>query len=304
MKRKVLTVLLYCVLLLPLQAFNLSELSLEELDPDQEQELYEFFENLTVGELQSLMDAGLDINGHSRDGLSFVALLLWKNGSSEVLERALKAGGNPEFYGDGYSLLDIIFEGSSEADNPYTAAALLIRYGHPLDTKSFRDLFRLALYAEELESFKNLLDSIDAWSFLQDDGYNLLCTAHFSPEGLTFLLQNGVDVNARSVEGNTILHYSYLYYDDHFDSVQTLICQGADLNAVNQAGAVPLTEAMRFDSWERITRLLIESGADLNFINRAGQSILDVARIQRRSRDFLQLLQDHGAVVPELNHGF
>ena len=54
-------------------------------------------------------------------------------------------------------------------------------------------------------------------------------------------LENGADANAPSADGTTALHWAV--HNDNADLVERLIEAGANVNASNDYGATPLTEA-------------------------------------------------------------
>ena len=94
----------------------------------------------------------------------------------------------------------------------------------------------------------------------------------------------------RGPGGATPLMAAALYGDTAL--VKTLLDQGANPNAVNDAGATPLMWALTdLDT----TRLLVDRGADANARSNDGRVPLIIAAGIRGNRDVLALLMDHGA---------
>lgn len=93
------------------------------------------------------------------------------------------------------------------------------------------------------------------------------------------LIGRRVDVNERSADGTTALHWA-VYHGDA-DLVRRLIRAGADVRAVNDYGVAPLAEAAeRADV--RILKLLLDAGADVESPNPEGQTaLMTVARTNR-----------------------
>jgi ankyrin repeat protein len=92
-------------------------------------------------------------------------------------------------------------------------------------------------------------------------------------EAAVALLEKGVDVQAREVDGTTALHYA-AHYDDA-ELVKRLIKAGADVKAANDYGATPLGEAAVTGDPE-IIKALLAAGADAKATNKEGQTPLMV----------------------------
>jgi ankyrin len=81
------------------------------------------------------------------------------------------------------------------------------------------------------------------------------------------------DVNQRSADGTTALHWAV--YNDDAPLVERLVAAGANPNARNDYGAMPLTEAAVVGNARVIGRLL-KAGADVESANADGQTALMV----------------------------
>lgn len=104
-------------------------------------------------------------------------------------------------------------------------------------------------------------------------------------------LAEGANPNERASDGTTALHWAVYY--DNVDVVERLLQAGAAVDAVNDYGSSPLTEAAVAGN-AAVIRLLLEAGADPNLPGADGQTpLMIVARTHRV--DAAQLLLDAGA---------
>jgi len=107
------------------------------------------------------------------------------------------------------------------------------------------------------------------------------------------LVQQGVDVNARGVDGSSPLHHAVS--SDHLDVADLLLKAGADVSATDRYGVTPLSLAALNGSAPMIRRLL-GAGADPNAADPTGQTALMTAA-QTGVPDAMQVLVDAGARV-------
>ena len=109
----------------------------------------------------------------------------------------------------------------------------------------------------------------------------------FNMNKINRLIEEGADVNAKDDNGYLPLHYAVR--NDNIDLVELLIEEGADVNAKDDWGRTPLHWAKS----EEITELLIEEGTNVNAKDDEGRSPLDWA-VERNNRDTVYLLLKHG----------
>jgi ankyrin repeat protein len=107
------------------------------------------------------------------------------------------------------------------------------------------------------------------------------------------LLENGADVNAKSIDGSTPLHYAA--HHGHVDVARLLIENGADVNAKSNDGSTPLHDAAHHGQVDA-ARLLIENGADVNAKSNYDSTPLHWAAWGGHV-DFVRLLIEKGADV-------
>ncbi len=115
--------------------------------------------------------------------------------------------------------------------------------------------------------------------------------------GLTQLLEDGADPNARSDAGTTPL-LEAAQRGSWLSAARLLIKHKADLNAVDADGNTALHHAALFrdrtrKGLPRLTKLLIKNNADLDIRNNAGESARDIA-IKREHWRVVGILAKYG----------
>jgi len=106
-------------------------------------------------------------------------------------------------------------------------------------------------------------------------------------------LERGADVNARSADGTTALHWA-VYHDD-VELVRQLIAAGANVNASNDYGSTPLSEAAVVGN-STVVEQLLEAGAEVDQPGPDGQTPLMVMA-RGSNTEAARLLLEHGADV-------
>ncbi|KAI0266891.1 hypothetical protein BGY98DRAFT_1102427 [Russula aff. rugulosa BPL654] len=122
-------------------------------------------------------------------------------------------------------------------------------------------------------------------------------------EMVQVLLEFGVDVNAKSRNRLTPLHYASSNGHRNDDRVaRLLIAHGADPNTRSVTGYTPLHCASMWGRIE-IVRLLIEHGANVEAKDDEGRAPLDVAWSEQRE-EIIKLLSEHVAnpIPPRARH--
>ena len=117
---------------------------------------------------------------------------------------------------------------------------------------------------------------LKSYSQAWPDGYVLFreALAKKHTEVAKLLLTNGSEVNSKTKNSNTPLHFAAISGD--IDIVQMLLDRGAKVNARNKRGDTPLHNAVKSKKLE-IVELLINRGANVNTSNRSNIDPLDVA---------------------------
>jgi ankyrin repeat protein len=112
------------------------------------------------------------------------------------------------------------------------------------------------------------------------------------------LIAAGANVNERSVDGSTALHWAA--HNGDLDLVQRLLARGAEAKARNDYGATPLAEAA-VEGEYRMVKALLDAGADVNSPNPEGQTALMVVA-RTGHEDTARLLLERGADVNATEH--
>ena len=108
-------------------------------------------------------------------------------------------------------------------------------------------------------------------------------------------LKKGADVNAKDYLGRIPLHHAARW--GHKKVAELLISEGADVDAMDDDGWTPLHYAAVFGRKE-IAELLIDNGADVNAKRSDGSTSLDWA-IGRKHSEVADLLRKHGGKTGE-----
>jgi ankyrin repeat protein len=107
-------------------------------------------------------------------------------------------------------------------------------------------------------------------------------------------IEDGMDVNIRDADGNTLLIYAAVYAKK--SDLEFLLAHGADVNAANKAGHTALMRAM--PDLAKV-KLLVKHGADVN-ASAGGTTPLLIAAGIRSADDVLQYLIENGATLDRL----
>ena len=126
------------------------------------------------------------------------------------------------------------------------------------------------------------------------DGRLAEAAEHGDQALVRLLIERGVDVNAKGVDGTTALHHAV--NADHLTIADLLLRAGADAAAGDRYGVTPLYLACLNGNAEMIQRLL-DAGADPNIGDATGETRVDDGRPQRRASPRCALLLDRGARV-------
>lgn len=106
------------------------------------------------------------------------------------------------------------------------------------------------------------------------------------------LLENGSDIEATELEGDTPLHTA-VKWGGHEDVVKVLIAHKANVNAGDKDGKTPLWDATA-QGYSNIVLLLLTNGADINARDKYGNCALSGA-VENNRYDIVPLLLSHGA---------
>jgi ankyrin repeat protein len=106
-------------------------------------------------------------------------------------------------------------------------------------------------------------------------------------------IEDGVDVNERSADGTTALHWAV--YNDNLALVERLIAAGAEVSVANEFGSTPLAEAATVGN-AAVVAALLDAGAAVDAPGTDGQTALMVVA-RSGNTAAARVLIEHGAEV-------
>jgi ankyrin repeat protein len=146
----------------------------------------------------------------------------------------------------------------------------------------------------DYETVKRILAKYpDMKTVRRDGGWTLLHLSFRSRELVEYLIDNGLDIEARSDSQWTPLHSQA--YGGHIDGVELLLEHGADIEAKHAYDMTPLISSVR---WDRIgvAKLLVEKGANVNCTNTLGRTPLIICATEGYS-ELADIFLDNGADI-------
>ena len=111
------------------------------------------------------------------------------------------------------------------------------------------------------------------------------------PEGISYLVKKGANIEALNNAGEIPLHTAAKY--DATDAIRYLVSAGSSLNAANKNGDVPLQSAVLNGAF-KATQMLLAAGSPVNNQNYSGETALHQAS-KNNSAMIIQLLTAQGA---------
>lgn len=235
----------------------------------------------------TLIDRVKDINQTSKDGWNALHLTLDGNGKGSK--------------GDNYEIAQRLVEKgirlNQQTKNQNSALHLSIMndnmpifnllMGHSAETDAadidgFTPLMR-AISAGNLHAFNRLIESKARTSGSSDNGWNVLhLTVDNSAKGdrsvypdmTTRLLEQGVEINSKTNDGETALHLAV--WNNFPDAFDLLIKKGANINNANNEGWTPLMRAVVNKRYNMVFDL-ISAGAKIYPKNSDGKNALMIA---------------------------
>ena len=220
-----------------------------------------------------LVDAGADVEGSDT---------LWTaidHGHTDVVRLLVEARAdvNPEDpWNQGSSFLTL----AKLSGNPEIAQILV-------DAGAKEEGFTVTNEGQVVEAFE------DGYPTTASGLYD--AAANNDVEAVRDLVDAGVDVNAKSTGGESILTNAVIRAGP--EVVQVLVDAGADVNAKDNFGRTVLTEAINFGAHPDIHRLLVEAGADANATHEGSTMLFLAAGHYDANPEMVRVLVDAGADV-------
>ncbi|KAL1914545.1 uncharacterized protein VTP21DRAFT_8170 [Calcarisporiella thermophila] len=242
---------------------------------------------------RNLIRAGADVN--LRDYAGWTPLHeACLHGELEIAELLLRHGADANACGldDDTPLHDAAQNGHAKVVH------LLIQHGANVRCKNAKQLTAMDVCSDQrvLRLLRSHYKSKDGVEARDKTGQTLLHRVCEYPEddgsAILSLLKQGADVNARDNAGWSPLHEAALR--GHVSMVKVLLTQGAEVNIRGYADDTPLHDACQ-NGHAKVVRILLEHGADPLSKNSAGETPCDVAG----SDEVLEVLEEKlGRKIP------
>lgn len=222
--------------------------------------------------VKSILEKGADINIRINNDKKHTPLHLSYNKPIGVAESFIKRGADINVVDtDGKTPLNLLFESLVSVEEPSKEQIALVN-----------------LFVQNGAKI-NL-------SIKTDEGKTLLHQTK-SAKLAEFIIAQGVDVNSKDENGNTLLHFAVL--KENYELVNLLIYKNADLNLKNQENEAPLNLAIglayRGGIYNpQIAKLLINNGADINVKNPIENLSLLHLAVKKNDKGFINFLLDKG----------
>ena len=159
------------------------------------------------------------------------------------------------------------------------------------------NLDKIKTYVEQGGDIHGILDTYEDEDGDGDTLLQIACQDKNNLEIVTYLVDNGADVNSKNNYGDTPLTEACSY--GSLEIVKYLVDKKADVNPQDDEGDTPLTNACSYGSLEIVT-YLVDNGADVNSKNIYGNTPLHNS-IQKNSLQLVKYLVDQKADVNAKN---
>ena len=259
-----------------------------------EEDVGELFDLTRMGFLTPLPNFLSELRFYLSDQLK----IAWKNEDTEILENILKD--KDKIWRDTLDriliqqVLNKLFKESVIVEENPKIYEILLKYGADpnqiLDGQSLLDYFVMEGLdtiddREKSKKIVNMMRKYGAQSLIvtssdrnQKNLTDLMIDVKLQDKNaVEERLENGVDVNAKDLVGNTALIFAVFGDggDDNLEIINLLIENGADVNITNNDGNTLLHELSYAPDLD-IIKMLLKNGADINAINEKGESVLDL----------------------------
>ncbi len=119
-----------------------------------------------------------------------------------------------------------------------------------------------------------------------------------NPIILAYLIENGMDIEEPTNEGNTVLFYAVI--QQNYKAVQYLLQKGADINKQNNKGETPLMTAV-LNNDVKMASFLLQNGANPNIANTTNKNTPLIIAAQNGNRKIAELLIQNNASLDYQN---
>jgi ankyrin repeat protein len=169
------------------------------------------------------------------------------------------------------------------------------------DKQKFTNELFAAAEKGDFETVKNLLTKYpDMKNVRRNGGWTLLHLSFSSRELVEYLIENGLDIEARSDSQWTPLHSQA--YGGHIAGVELLLEHGADIEAKHAYDITPLISSVRWDRID-VAKLLVEKGADVDAPNTLGRTPLIISATEGYS-ELAKIFLANGADIHAIDNNY
>ncbi len=259
--------------------------------------LFKAISNNDIAALKQLIERGVNINCHNKNGTTALMSALTK-GRMKIAEILLENGANIKDKDLDFALMKAVEFGHAEITK------ILLEKGANIYAKNPNGYnpLRLAITYDHIDVVKTLIEKgVDINA--QNNGYTVLMTTSQNGKSkmVAMLLKNGANANLRNLNGQTALMLASQH--NRVKAVKALLENGANINTQDYSGYTALMLTIMRGQTDA-AKILIENGANIKTRGQNGHSALTFASWDDSPR-IVEALIKHGADVnAEKNHGY
>ncbi|ORX61211.1 ankyrin [Piromyces finnis] len=242
-----------------------SGIDVEKKDASGETPLIYAIKGGNINVVKCLIKGGTNLNKEDLLG-NKPLVVAYKYNNTDIIKCLIENGANDSTNNKSINMSE--FNVSENIFSLFESNPLILKDTNKYENKNHLSVLSLinAIKREDIEKIKNLIDS-------------------------------GVDINRRNLDGCTPLFYAVK--TGNLEITKYIIECGAYLNLMDRYGYTPLSHAIKIGSLE-IVKYLIEKEIDINVINEYGYTPLIYA-IKKEDIDIIKYLVKNGANINEID---
>lgn len=234
----------------------------------------------TAAEVQTLIDAGADVNACNEKKLTPLMFAASHNEDPGVITALLNAGADLNAASE-FGLTPLMFA-AKNSKNPRIITVLLNAGANVNEAEKEDGVTPLMFAAWDNENTDIITTLLKAGADVEARDKNeatpLMCAAESSsnPEVITVLVGAGANVEDKDLNGQTPLMYA-ARFNSNPGIITALVNAGADVNAGDDDFRTPLMNAALHNKEPGVITALVKAGADVNALDYDEKSVLDYA---------------------------